>query len=235
MPDGHPGIVLAFGRERVNMSFRHCDAAAVPDNRRKFLAALGVGHRRLVCCDQVHGGNAVIVAEADAGKGALSFDTSVAGADALITGVPRLPLGILTADCLPVLLFDPCAPAAAAVHAGWRGSREGIVGNTLRAMRENFGSRPEVILAWLGPCIGRCCYRVSGEFRDIFTGYAAAEEEGTFFDLSGFNKSELLSRGVKPENIIESGLCTACLRKDFFSYRREGEKAGRMLSVIMLK
>ncbi len=235
MSDGLPGIGLVFSRGRINMSFRHGNNPEVLTDRGKLLASMGADPVRLVCCDQVHGGRAVEVTAADAGKGALSFETSVARADALVTCVPDLPLGILTADCLPVLLFDPAAPAAAAVHAGWRGSREGIIGNTLRLMRESFGTRPETVSAWLGPSIGKCCYRVSGEFRDIFPGAVAGNGEDAFFDLSGFNKQVLLSSGLKPENIRESGLCTACMERDFFSYRREGGSAGRMLSVIMLK
>ncbi|MDD3234634.1 MAG: peptidoglycan editing factor PgeF [Candidatus Omnitrophota bacterium] len=230
------GIGLAFGRGRVNMSFRHGDKADVLVNRGNFLASIDAVPGRLVCCDQVHGGRAVEVTAADAGKGALSFETSVARADALVTRVPGLPLGILTADCLPVLLFDPAAPAAAAVHAGWRGSRDGIIGNTLRLMRERFGTRPKAVSAWLGPCIGQCCYRVSGEFREIFPGSVVMDGEDTFFDLSGFNKQALLACGVRSENIHGSGgLCTVCLGSDFFSYRREGDLAGRMLSVIILK
>jgi copper oxidase (laccase) domain-containing protein len=107
------------------MSFRHGDKADVLVNRGNFLASIDAVPGRLVCCDQVHGGRAVEVTAADAGKGALSFETSVARADALVTRVPGLPLGILTADCLPVLLFDPAAPAAAAATPGGAGAATG--------------------------------------------------------------------------------------------------------------
>ena len=235
MSDAGAGFSWSFSRLRRNMSFRHGSPAEVLDNRRGFLFNMGADYQRLVCAEQVHGARAVKVTAADAGKGALSFESSVKSADALITDVPGLPLGILTAGCLPVLIFDPVTPAVAAIHAGWRGSRGGILGNTLRLMKDSFGTRPEDVLAELGPCIGKCCYRVSSEFSGIFPGYVSGSDGGVFFDLSGFNKEALIECGVKPRRINDSGLCTFCLKRDFFSYRRENISAGRMLSAVMLK
>jgi len=235
MNDERSVVSWSFSRLRRNMSFRHGDAAEVLDNRRQFLIRMGADYRRLVCAEQVHGARVVKVAAADAGSGALSFESSVRSADALITDVPGLPLGMLTADCLPVLIFDPLNKAVAAIHAGWRGSREGIIGNTLRLMKDSFETRPEDVFVEIGPSIGKCCYRVSGDFQDIFPGYVFEGAGGLFFDLSRFNKEALLNCGVKPRRINDSGLCTSCLERDFFSYRRENNKAGRMLSAVMLK
>jgi YfiH family protein len=185
--------------------------------------------------------------------------------DAAISRRSGLHLGIQTADCVPILLADTRSRVVAAVHAGWRGTLARIVSKTLGRMRLEFGTRPEDVIAALGPAIGPCCYEVGPEVAQAFAGqFAPAAEwfEGPFerlatgeepnplpwltmmppghepppervrLDLAAANRWQLEDAGVNPRNIAISRLCTACRSDLFFSYRKEGAGAGRMLSAI---
>jgi YfiH family protein len=145
--------------------------------------------------------------------------------DALIsnTGV----VGIKTADCVPVLLADPVTNSVAAIHAGWRGTVADIVGEAVRALTQRWQTRPEDIHAAIGPCIGPCCYEVGPEVARQFEIKCTGK---IHLDLPAENERRLREAGVR--NIWKSGECTFCAGDRFFSYRREREQAGRMLSFI---
>lgn len=147
--------------------------------------------------------------------------------DALITDRPGVALSIRTADCLPILLADPEHRAVAAIHAGWRGTEQGIVGRTLDAMRSDFDTSPGQITAAIGPGIGACCYEVGEDVARRF-GFAAAGR----IDLAAINREQLIRAGVPPSRIDTLGLCTYCDSARFHSYRRDGEQAGRMISFV---
>jgi len=173
-------------------------------------------------------------------------------------------LGIQTADCGPILLVDPKRRAVAAVHAGWRGTLARIAQKTVGEMRMHFGSNPSDILAALGPSIGGCCYEVGTELVTEFNSqFADAAEyfdelrtgeepnplqwlnmmppghqpppKNVRLDLRKANRSQLLAAGLADKNIFVSDLCTACHTDLFFSYRKEGDQSGRLLSVIGLR
>jgi YfiH family protein len=152
--------------------------------------------------------------------------------DALITSISGRWIGIRTADCVPLLLADSQRPAVAAVHAGWRGTVANIAGEAVRRLAANYGSRPQDLLVAIGPCIAECCFEVGPEvaerFRELFPERSALAR----VDLVEANRRQLLSAGLAPENIDESGLCTACSPAEFHSYRRDKEAAGRMTSAI---
>lgn len=143
--------------------------------------------------------------------------------DALISTHPGRIVSIRTADCLPILLADPRTGAVAAVHAGWRGTVAQIATATVRRM----GSRPEDILAAIGPGIGKCCYEVGADVARQF-----GEKDACRLDLADYNRRQLENAGLKPSNIDVISACTFCNVDEFFSYRREGERAGRMISYI---
>ncbi len=162
-------------------------------------------------------------------------------ADAIITATPGLVVGILTADCVPVLFYDPAAGVAAAVHAGWRGFAAGVIEMTLGVMAGSFGTRSRDVLAAIGPHIGPCCYEVSEdlieEFRKngIETGRVFSEDKGSLrLDLGAAVTGALLGLGIEAWNMSGPGPCTACDEARFFSYRRDG-RTGRQLSFIMMK
>jgi hypothetical protein len=147
--------------------------------------------------------------------------------DALLTAQLGVALSIRTADCFPILLADPEHRAVAAIHAGWRGTAAGIVGETVARMRSAYGARPEALYAAIGPGIGACCYEVGAEVARRF-----GRETAGRLDLAAENRKQLLAAGV-PEALVDFvGGCTCCDAGRFYSYRREGERAGRMISFI---
>jgi YfiH family protein len=158
--------------------------------------------------------------------------------DALISDELNVALTILTADCVPVLLYDPMNLAIGAVHAGWQGSHYEIVRKTIEKMKCLYGSEPEDIVVGIGPSIGGCCYEVGEEVAKHFEEYPDAVEargdEKYMLDLKLVNAQQLQEAGVPQENIEISQVCTSCDNKDFFSYRKERGTKGRFMSIIAL-
>jgi len=161
----------------------------------------------------------------------VSFTAEHAGCvgegDALVTRTPGVAVSVRTADCFPILLADPETRAVAAVHAGWRGTVAGVVPSTLARMRSEFGTEPGNVYAAIGPGIGSCCYEVGVEVARRF-----GMEEAGKLDLAVENRNQLIAAGLKPERIQLAGSCTFCNPELFFSWRRDRERAGRMISFI---
>lgn len=151
--------------------------------------------------------------------------------DALLTDRKGIYLGVLVADCLPLLFLDPQREVFAVIHAGWRGVTKNIHLEVLRAMVKIFSTQPSELFVGVGPGIGRCCFEVGEEVAHIFAQRTAKriyEREGRFFvDLVGILRDELVREGVAEENIEVAGLCTVCGGGIFHSFRREKEQAGR--------
>jgi len=184
---------------------------------------------------QVHG-DAVYVVGEDTEFERSEFGEAIQ-ADALVTNRKNMILTILTADCVPILLYDPQREVIAAVHAGWRGSQKRIVAKTVAVMQERYGSAPEAIVAAIGPAIGGCCYEVGNDIAERFERYPEAvslHEGKAHLDLKTVNRIQLCEAGLKEKNIESSPVCTACDRERFFSYRGEGGCDGRFASCIML-
>jgi len=150
--------------------------------------------------------------------------------DALLTDRPGLAVSIRTADCYPILLADPEHRAVAAIHAGWRGTAAGIVGEALARMRNSYGTQTETLYAVIGPGIGACCYQVGLEVAQKF-----GRDQAGRLDLAAENRSQLLDAGVTEARIDSVKGCTFCEPDRYFSYRREGERAGRMISFIRVR
>lgn len=146
-------------------------------------------------------------------------------ADALISLNPGLLLAVKTADCLPILLIDTKRRVFAAVHAGWRGTAAGIAGRAVKSMQAELGAEPQDMEAAIGPGIGCCCFEVGPEVAREFGPWESVSK--TRLDLSKINRSQLEATGL--HTVHEARLCTMC-GSGFFSFRREGEKAGRMIS-----
>jgi YfiH family protein len=149
--------------------------------------------------------------------------------DALITNTPGVLLAVKTADCIPLLMVDFSRRAIAAVHAGWRGTAQRIGPMAIDAMKNAFGTRPEDLYVAIGPGIGPCCYEVGPEVARAFPGHGGKR---THLNLPAINRQQLEQSGVPANRIEEAGLCTFCHAGEFFSFRREREQAGRMLSII---
>lgn len=160
--------------------------------------------------------------------------------DAMVTRIPRLFLVIKTADCLPILLVDEVKRVIAAVHCGWKGTLQRVLEKVVLRMKDHYGSVPSGLLAAFGPCIGGGCYEVGQDVRNRFA--AEGSPDSIFFSASGppgkhlldlreANRIQLLGLGVKGKNIFVVDVCTHC-DKNYLSYRRDKNKAGRMLSFI---
>lgn len=229
-------VTAAFSSRRDgNMSLCYGESRDSLENRKAFLSAIGIDYRSLVCAKQVHGKKIEYVTEANKGSGALEYDSSIAATDGFITDQRNIPIAILTADCLSVFIYDPATAAIAILHAGWRGTEKNIAGEGARVMRERFGSRAPELLVGFGPSIGPCCFEVEKDFKSNFPFGLINRGGRIFMDIASINRKQLLESGVKEENIFDPELCTFSENKDFFSFRKEAESAGRMISVIMLK
>lgn len=163
--------------------------------------------------------------------------------DALISDIPGIVLTISTADCVPVLLFDPVRPAIAAIHAGWRGSLSTLVQKTVRVMGNVFGSNPAHLSAGIGPAIGPCCYEVGREVWEAVEQtfpYGASlvchtHGEKAKLDLPNCNRMQLSDVGIPAHQIYCLDRCTACHDEDFYSYRRDRCIAGSLLSGLVIE
>jgi polyphenol oxidase len=194
---------------------------------RRFADSLGYPELPIVRATQVHGARVVTVEETPA-----AGEVVDAGAcDALVTRLPGVGLAIQTADCVPVLLTAPGAVGAA--HAGWRGSAANAAGAAAQALLSLSPSRAAA-RAWLGPSIGPCCYEVGGEVAGRFQShFARAAGAGKFFlDLPGVVRRQLEEAGIPPENVSGHPSCTMCGGERFASYRRDRERAGRMIALV---
>ncbi len=230
------GLVLHAFTTRANGLGNRSKGIKTPDDWNAVAEAFGINTCRVVTVDQVHGENIV---KADS----LNYrDLRTAHADAIITDVREIAIGVETADCVPILLIDPAKPAIGAVHAGWRSTVKKIVQKTVNRMSEEFGAEPSRMIAAIGPAIGPECYEVDepviGPVRGAFSFWndvAAPRGNGRWsLDLAKANRLELLQIGLAEKNIHSVGMCTSCRRDMFYSYRAEG-RTGRMLSVIMIK
>jgi YfiH family protein len=147
--------------------------------------------------------------------------------DALLTACAGVPVSVRTADCLPILVADPSSRAVAAIHAGWRGTAAQIVVETLRRMRLEFGTDAGEVHVAIGPGIGVCCYEVGAEVARRF-----GREGAGRVDLAAENRRQLIQAGVPETQIDILNACTRCEPERFHSYRRDGDRAGRMISYI---
>lgn len=210
----------------------------VVENYRILGNALGFAPEDTVFARQTHTDTVRLVGRDDRGTG-LFRPPFAEPCDALITNDPGVALVVFTADCTPILLYDPVTGGVGAVHAGWRGTAADIAGKTVEKMRACFGTRPENIRAAIGPNIGMCCFETDRDVPDAMTaalGNAALphiRQTGEKFhvDLKQINALFLRRRGVT--HIEISGECTACQYERFWSYRRVGSQRGSQGAIIL--
>ena len=227
----HPynlSLALHTGEEKVD----------ILANREQIAKQLGSKENfHFVVANQTHSDHIKIIGKAET-KGWGSMDDAIEDCDALITQEKKVILTILTADCVPILLYDTKQEVVAAVHAGWKGTESKIVAKTVLKMQERFDSKVEDISAAVAPSIGRCCYEVGEDvakhFFDTQKGFTKKGEK-FMLDLPYINKYQLLSVGLKESNIEMSDVCTACEVENYFSYRKEQGCSGRFMSMIGMK
>ena len=186
------GGVSAGSYATLNLSFAVGDEAAnVRENRRRAAAALGADPADFVFAAQVHGNHAEVVSAADRGRGTLADGDAVGPADALVTATPGTVLAILVADCVPIILYDPAAHVLACVHAGWRGTVARTAQAAIAAMC-SLGSRPEDVIAGIGPSVAAGSYQVGQEVAAAARDAFGEEVTGAARDASGQQAQALL-------------------------------------------
>jgi len=217
----------------LNASYRvGDDNQVVSQNVCDVKQAAGIHDGKIVTMRQVHGDQIVEV------KDKALKETGEA--DAMVTAGTGIHLGVLTADCVPILIVAPKHKIVAAVHAGWRGTLMGIAGKMVRQFNDSFGVRADEVEAALGPSIAACCYEVkddvTGPLREKWGRTADANvqtRDGKLFvDLRSLNRAILESAGVPSKQIFQIGPCTSCASDEFFSYRREKKATGRQISFV---
>lgn len=242
---GHAEVVHFVSSGMRNIGFSEGgNAGQIRQNRLLLARAVGIDPERWVTGHQIHSDRIAVVTGEDAGRGGLDRISRLPDTDGLVTDRRGICLMVLSADCVPVLLYDPWKKVIAAVHAGWRGTAAHIAAKAVTVMKDRFGCLPERILAGIGPSIGPCCFevdeKVAGVFRELFSSerdiVVPGQREGKFqVDLWEANRMELIETGVKNSNIELAGMCSVCHSDRFFSYRRDGIEAGRFGAGICLK
>ena len=224
----------------LNMGFNSGDLAwTVITNRNILCAALEINPERLIFPKQTHTAIVKTIASSffDLGKEAQKHFLNET--DAVITNLKGVCVAIKTADCVPVLLYDPKRKVVAAVHAGWRGTVQNIVLVTINKMMAEFGSDPSDLFAGIGPSISPEVYEVGEEVwnqfePEFFLSVNPDKADKKLLDLWSANYQQLIKTGVPQEQIEVARTCTFSDSDQFFSARRDGIKTGRMATGIML-
>ena len=211
----------------------------VLENYRILGEAVGFDPRNTVFTKQIHSDIVERVGEGERGRGLLREVEK--GCDGLITNVPNVALTVFSADCTPVLLYDPVQRAVGAVHAGWRGTAAQIPARAVERMGQEFGSRPEDIRAAIGPCISQCCFETDADVPEAMLKAFGQEAEQAvrpqgekyYVNLKELNAMALRRAGVQQIDIAEE--CTACQPERFWSHRRVGNQRGSLAAIIMIR
>jgi len=207
------------------------EAERVAENRRRAFRALGLDPASSHDVWQVHSAEIVVV---DAPRG----DAPLVQADGMVTRTPGLTLFMRFADCVPILMIDPVRRAIGMAHAGWLGTVRGAAGQLVRTMVESFGSRPEELMAGLGPAIAAHHYpigpdvveRLEQALGPAVSAHLSTVDGRTHFDLWSANRSLLEAEGVRQVEV--SGVCTACDRGLWYSHRAEQGRTGRLAALL---
>jgi YfiH family protein len=224
----------------LNLGYNTEDARHnVEGNRSTLARTFDLPPHLLLTVRQVHGDDILVI---DQPNPDVSHFLTVE-CDAIVTNQPGVLVGVLVADCFPVLLYDPRQQVAAAVHAGWRGAAAGILGRTIAAMQRLFDCRPDELLAAVGPGIGAHRYEVDRPVREAFragTGHwteiAREVALGKWqLDLRKSCQLQLLDAGLQVACIDLAEECTCCHRELFFSHRRDNGETGRQIGFIGLE
>ena len=221
-----------YGEFNIN---RYCGDSdeAIRKNREALCRLLDITDDRLLMPHQVHKAELAVIGE--------QLDIDLEGYDALMTNVEEVCIGVSTADCIPVLLYDPRQRAVCAVHAGWRGTVMRIVEQSVARMTEVYGTNPQDLIAQIGPGIHLESFEVGDEVYQAFEteGFPmtliSKKYEKWHIDLPECNRLQLISAGVPETQISVSPVCTYMQSDTYFSARRLGIESGRIFTGIILR
>ena len=246
----HTGVVThGFSTRLGGVSTGYCstmnisttrgdDPKAIEENKRRLATAIGVDADSFTYTNQTHTTNVAVVEPKDRGRRFLETD-------GLVTNVPGICLVTFYADCVPLYFVDPVKKAIGLSHSGWRGTVHKMGKVTVETMRDAYGTRPEDVIAAIGPSICQDCYEVSEEvieqFRNNFEKSLWSElfyqkENGKYqLNLWKANQVVLMEAGIKKEHIAVTNVCTHCNPDIFFSHRITGDQRGNLSALLALK
>lgn len=229
----------------MNLSYaRGDDKEAVDENFRRIAEIFGTTPNRIVCSKQTHTTNVRLVMEEDCGKGVL-YPVDYDDVDGLITNVPGILLCTSYADCVPLYFVDVKNKAIGLGHSGWRGTVCRMGEAMLKSMHDAFGTKPEDVIAAIGPSICRDCYEVGEEVAEAFK--QSFQEEWRFLlsegkeagkyqlDLWEANRRVLLGAGILSEHLAVTDICTCCNSEYLFSHRASKGKRGNLGAFMELR
>lgn len=219
----------------LNLSFNTGDEkGSVEYNRKIFFKEAGFIESIIYQPEQIHGDNIVEIKN--------NGPYLIPAADALITKEKKTVLSVMTADCMPILIYDPVNEAFGIIHSGWKGTLLFLVNKTLDKMTKAYNTKASDSYAVLGPAICSDCYEINEDLvnktRDAFKGNEVGikrKNNKIYMDLAEINTVLLQDAGLKKDNIYKTGFCTSCLRDLFYSYRRDHGKTGRMMSLAWME
>ena len=214
--EGVPGVSIFTTTRRYLLP----DGLPAPVELRDFVERVGHAPAAVVGMEQVHGATIRLVNQVS--------DAVLPKCDGLVTNQPRVALTLRSADCLPLIAYDPFQRVVGVAHAGWRGVKARIPEQLVGAMERS------QVLVGIGPGIGPCCYAVGKEFEEWFGAHLRTRNGTRYLDLGEAATAQLVNAGVPHENIYPAPWCTSCETDNCHSYRRDGAAAGRMLTCAML-
>ncbi|MCP3761919.1 peptidoglycan editing factor PgeF [Domibacillus sp. A3M-37] len=226
----------------LNMAFHvHDEPASVQQNRKNTGQVIGFPVDKWIGCEQTHDVHIAHVSNRDIGRGALDYETAFSSTDGLYTDDAGVLLTLCYADCVPLYFIDRVTKRIGTAHAGWKGAVSGI-GPIMIKKWEQEGSCLQDIEVAIGPSICGSCYKVGASVITAAEKWYKPGEEVPFspvpnepdmyyFSLQTFNKDLLIKKGISPENIYMTALCSSC-SPDFFSHRRDRGYTGRMMGYI---
>lgn len=230
------GGVSGGAYKSLNLGVRTDDSQEnVSENYKRLKNALGT--HSLVLAKQEHTDCVLAVGREHIGTGELLENPFPFGVDGLVSDVPGIALGVFTADCTPVLLYDPKREAVGAVHSGWRGTTQHITKKAIDLMMEKYGCDPKDIKVLIGPSIKECCFEIKSDAEKILReaypklDFIKIRDGRMFADTTSCIESDLYALGITDIDICPT--CTCC-RNDLLFSHRKGDK-GRQLGVIVNK
>ena len=208
------------------------------EHQKIFLYSLGIGKEVLFRVKQVHGNHVYVLKDPVIS----ASEVTQCEADAIITHITDCPIMVLTADCVPIVIYDPIKHVAGVVHAGRIGTKKHILTNAIEALSREYSSNPKDLIVGMGPAIRGCCYDVDEPCARPFIRESSSYLEFVnktgqnkfFLDLPKINRIEGCEAGVLTGNIFTDGPCTSCETHRWYSYRKEG-KTGRLMTMAMLQ
>lgn len=228
--------------DSLNLGIYTTDNPANIERNREILATkLAISSKQIFNAHQVHGTAVKLVDNTLIKLSSTERKKALEGYDAFISNIPRVCITVTTADCAPILLFDPKNKAVGAIHSGWKSTLHNITKETISKMHQQFGTQARDLIAAIGPCISKAVYEVGEDMYSEFQNRGfdmkhlfTAKENGKYlFDIRETVRLQLIEAGVS--NIEVSSYCTFLDEELFFSARRQGTNSGRMLSGILLQ